>query len=116
MFQLSRLAGLDHRAANLALQLPGEIERAATDRIPRVQLADADLASDDVEQLSQREQRVRVEILVCVSGLVRLRPQTGRGLPQRTSVGVVPIEATRILPACGPSPCCHDSNARSSFL
>jgi hypothetical protein len=50
MFQLSRLAGLDHRGANLALQLPGEIERAATDRIPRVQLADAHLARDESAQ------------------------------------------------------------------
>ncbi|HEY6424718.1 MAG TPA: hypothetical protein VIY28_16025 [Pseudonocardiaceae bacterium] len=66
-----------------------------------MQFADADLASEDVEQLSQREQRVRVEIPVCVSGLVRLRPQTGRGRPQRTSAGVVLIKATRILPALG---------------
>ncbi len=48
MFQLSWLARLDHRGANLALQLPGEIKRAATDRVARVQLAGADLASDDV--------------------------------------------------------------------
>jgi hypothetical protein len=55
------------------------------------------LTSRATSQLSQREQRVRVEIPVRVADLVRLRPQTGRSLPQRTSVSVILIEATRIL-------------------